>query len=108
MRRLLPLLLVLIALVPALGQAPPSGPDAAAPVLAAGAFRVTFIAARQPAPYSGRVYLILGKSSAREPRLQMGNWMNGPQLFAKEVKEVPVSGSVVMDAECLGFPASFA
>jgi hypothetical protein len=69
-------------------------------------FIVGFDPGVQTAPYSGRVYVVL--ANVREPRLKMSDWFNRPQVFALDVKDVPVGGSVLLNGAGLAHPRALA
>jgi len=72
----------------------------------AGLFHVRFDAALQSEPYSGRVYVAIGKSDTREPRLKMGDWFAGAQVFARDVSKVGPGGDVLFGPDALAYPKS--
>lgn len=103
MRRFPLLLIALILLVPA--TAARAQADASAAV---GAFRVVFDEAVQKKAYSGRVYVVLGRSARPEPRRQMTNWFNPAQTLAVDALGVaPGAAITVRDTE-LAFPKAHA
>ncbi len=86
------------------GARPAAQPAAATPAPIAGSFKVTFDAALQPGPYTGRVYIALGKRIKPEPRVVVGNWFTNTQVFAMDVKDLPPGGTVAIGESALGFP----
>lgn len=84
-------------------------PLAAGPTIPAGTIRVAFDPAVQREPFTGRVYVaVMLKGPWTEPRYLINDWFNGPQIFAKDVKDVPPGGSVTVDAEWMAFPRPLA
>ena len=66
-------------------------------------FRLSYDAALQPQPFSGRVYVMLGTRMDVEPRLGLG-WVNPPPVFAIETRNWKSSEHVVLDDPELAFP----
>lgn len=52
--------------------------------------------------YTGRMFLIVTRTEAPEPRLQVGRY--GPQLFGADVEGIKAGTSVVIDNNTLGYP----
>lgn len=83
-------------------------PPAAAEPQPAGSFRVTFDAALQPTPYTGRVYVALSTHAQPPLRRRAFDWYQPLQVFAVDVKDVPPGGSVEVGESALAFPKSMA
>lgn len=73
----------------------------------AGLFHVRFDAALQSKPYSGRVYVAVAKGGRREPRLGMGDWFAGAQVFAMDVANIGAGGEVMFGPDVLAYPKSY-
>jgi S-formylglutathione hydrolase FrmB len=80
----------------------PDAPDAI------GSFKITIDPSVLHAPYTGRVYVTLSKHGKPEPRLRMGEWLGGSQVFSLDVKDVAPGGSVTLGPGSLAFPAAYA
>lgn len=100
----------LALLVPfACAQGPQAVPQpGAAEPAPAGSFRVTFDAALQPTPYSGRVYVALSTHAQPPLRTRAFNWYQPLQVFAVDVKDLAPGGSVEVGAAALAYPKSMA
>lgn len=75
-----------------------------------GSFKIVFDAEQQATAYSGRVYVAFAEAEGRgEPRRSMDDWFRPGQVLSLDVKDVPVGGSVTIDAKnaALAFPKSF-
>src|SRR5437868_6725626 len=97
-RALVPLAAAMVLALPSVAQ-PPAAPEVVKPgqdaaVPSASSFRVSFDAALQDTPYSGRVYIVFSTQERGEPRRQMGNWMNPAQMLVRDVTDVGVGKSV--------------
>jgi len=53
---------------------------------------------------TGRVYVFLAKSDAREPRLQGGSYGGSVPFFGVDVEGLKPSAATVIDAKTLGYP----
>ncbi len=83
-------LLFLVAALPALAQR----------------FEVSFPATAHAGPITGRVFVIVTRTeSAREPRLQVGDWMQETPFFTADVSQLQPGRPAVVDATTLGYPA---
>ncbi len=91
------LLAVLFLAAPLLAQDVPARP-------AAGSFKVTFDAALQATPYTGRVCVTLSKRADTEPRRGLSDWGSKNPVFAVDAKDVAPGGTVVFDETAVGFP----
>ena len=65
-------------------------------------FEVTFTASAEPAPITGRVYVIFATDDSREPRLQVGR--HGVPFFGVDVVNLQPGRPVAIDASVLGYP----
>ena len=68
-------------------------------------FQVILDKAVQKTPFTGRVYVVVSKSSNPEPRLSISNWFHPPTVFAKEVEGVQPGETIVIRPSALTFPA---
>ena len=68
------------------------------------AFQVRFSEQVCPTPFTGRVLVMLSKTS-REPRTGP-NWFNPEPFFAKDVKDWKPGTPLVIDNSALGFPTT--
>lgn len=84
-----------------------AGASAKPAAVSAGLFHVRFDATVQGEPYSGRVYVAMGKSDKREPRLGMGDWFGGAQVFALDVSKINAGGDVTLGPDTLAYPKTF-
>ena len=71
---------------------------------AATRFEITFPASVHAQPITGRVFVILGRHEAREPRMQVGWWMQQTPFFGADVSQMQPGQAAVIDAGTLGFP----
>lgn len=69
------------------------------------AFRVTLDAKRFSTPYTGRLYVVLAPDNGLEPRLNVGDWFNPPQIVAVDVENLAPGVSVVIDGAAISYPA---
>ena len=65
-------------------------------------FEVTYPAAANAGPITGRVYVMLSRTNEREPRLQIGRL--GVPFFGRDVERVGPGQPAVVDATDLGHP----
>lgn len=89
--RLLPLLWLLCLALAALGQ---TGPR----------FEVTFPASVHAQPITGRVFLVLARTSTPEPRQQIGFWLQRTPFLGLDVDQLKPGQAAIIDASALGFP----
>jgi S-formylglutathione hydrolase FrmB len=79
----------------------------AGPVLAADpqplCFRVTFDPAVSPQPFTGRVFVMLLRNPAKEPRSQI-SWYNPEPTFALDVRDWKPGQPITLGPEALAFP----
>lgn len=73
----------------------------------ATSFVVTMDPVLQPEAYNGRVYVVLAKSGTPEPRLKMGDWFDGPQVFVTDLVNFSPVLNVVLGEGALGFPKEY-
>jgi S-formylglutathione hydrolase FrmB len=66
-------------------------------------FQVSFDRTVSPAPFSGRVYVLLSKEAHRQPPAGP-NWFNPDPFFARDVRDWKPGEQVVLGGDCLGFP----
>jgi hypothetical protein len=69
-------------------------------------FEVSFAASMRAEPITGRVFVIVSTTDAREPRLQVGFWGGQTPFFGVDVDELKPGESAVIDAGTLGYPAT--
>ena len=79
---------------------------AAAPARASGrlSFEVSFPPGAHAGPITGRVFVMISRTSDREPRLQIGR--NGAPFFGRDVEGLRPEQPAVIDATDLGSPVS--
>jgi S-formylglutathione hydrolase FrmB len=82
------------------------GQEAPAPAHA-GTFRLVLDPAAYAQPYTGRVYVVLATNPGGEPRLSMGEWFGGPQVFSMDVSNLAPGQSVIIGPGALGFPKTY-
>lgn len=70
-----------------------------------GSFTVNLDPTLQDGKYSGRIYLIFTSPSKREPRKQMNDWFNPPQILTQDVVDVP-AGQNIEFHPTLGYPVT--
>ncbi|GJQ30140.1 MAG: hypothetical protein HBSAPP03_20240 [Phycisphaerae bacterium] len=75
---------------------------------AAGSFRVTFDAAIQPTPYTGRVYVALSTHGQPPLRRRAFDWYQPLQVFAVDVTDLPPGGSITIGENALAYPKPLA
>jgi hypothetical protein len=86
-------ILVIAGIIPVRAQ---SGPK----------FEVSFAASTHAGPITGRVFVIISKTDAREPRLQVGFWGGQTPFFGVDVEELEPGQAAVIDAGTPGYPAT--
>jgi Putative esterase len=68
-------------------------------------FEVTVSAGLSPQARDGRLFIILAKPDAGEPRLAAGNpGINAPRMFARDVARIADKEPGVIDDKCVAFP----
>jgi len=108
MLRVLALLVAIIAVLPvsALSQ---DGAHIAPALPPAGAkFRLVMDEHLQRVPYSGRVYVVLGRAARPEPRQQMTNWFAPAQTLALDVSGIVPGAPIEVGGTVMSFPLPFA
>ncbi len=71
-------------------------------------FRVAFDPALQPAPYTGRVLVVVTQNLTGEPRRAIRDWFNPPQVFAVDVVKHDPAAPVTLDDKALSNPGKLA
>ncbi len=85
---------------------PDAAPSAKRPI--ASSFRLTLDPALHSGPYSGRVYVVLTKSSGGEPRRQMGIWGGSAVVLALDVSNVPPGTPIDVGNTAMAWPRPLA
>ena len=67
------------------------------------AFHLTFSKSVSAQPFTGRVYVMLGKSDKVEPRFGP-NWFRPEPIFARDVKDWKPGEDLTIDRTAFGFP----
>ncbi|HEU5335148.1 MAG TPA: alpha/beta hydrolase-fold protein, partial [Terriglobales bacterium] len=69
-------------------------------------FEVSFPAAAHAAPITGRVFVILARSTEPDPRMQIGSWTERTPYFGEDVSQLKAGDAAVLGADpgTLGFP----
>ncbi len=65
---------------------------------------ISYPAALDNGPITGRVFVIISKSDRVEPRLQAGSYQASVPFWGQDVNALKAGESAVMDAGVLGFP----
>ena len=78
-----------------------------APLAADPTITVTLDRALQPEPYSGRIYIVMGKG-VREPRRMMSDWFSPPQIFSLDAANAPAGAPIDVSSPAFNFPQSMA
>ncbi len=92
--------LSVLQLAPWRADAQSTQPVAARPLQ----FHITFDTALQSKPYTGRVYVVLSKRQDREPRYDINNWFDPPQVLALDVKGHKPNEPIRIAEQALGHP----
>jgi hypothetical protein len=69
-------------------------------------FTVTVPSTARAEVLTGRVFVVLSRDSAPEPRLAMGNLTQTPPFFGVDVTGLPAGQAAVIDDTTLGYPVS--
>jgi hypothetical protein len=69
-------------------------------------FEVSFSASIRTEPITGRVFVIVSMTDAREPRLQVGFWGGQTPFFGLDVDQLKPGEEAVIDAGTPGYPAT--
>jgi hypothetical protein len=80
-----------------------SGAAAQAQISSTPRFEIT-LPATSKQPVTGRVFVIVARSSDPEPRLQVGSWRSRAELLGHDVDQLQPGKTVALDALTLGFP----
>src|SRR5438046_7664190 len=67
-------------------------------------FEVSYPAALDNGPITGRVFVMISKSNRAEPRLQAGSYGGSIPFFGMDVNALKPGDSAVIDSSVLGFP----
>lgn len=67
-------------------------------------FEISYPAALDNGPITGRVFVIISKTDRVEPRLQAGSYQASVPFWGQDVNALKAGESAVMDAGVLGFP----
>lgn len=67
-------------------------------------FKLSFPASIHPEAITGRVFVMITKTEAREPRLQAGSWSGSVPFFGKDVEQMRPGEVVIIDEKVLGYP----
>src|SRR5512146_1667709 len=92
LHRKCPLLFILLLALPLLAQ---SGPTR---------FEVSFPQSAHAAAITGRVFVVISRSPAREPRLEVGDWMEETPFFGADVSQLAPGQAAVIDGTTPGYP----
>ena len=65
---------------------------------------VSFPQAVSQKPITGRVFVIVARREAPEPRIQVGSWDSHVPFFAEDVNQLAPGQAAVITADTLGFP----
>ena len=101
----MPLRALVLLLLAFILPAPATAQNAAGPPV--GSFKLVLDPALQTTPYSGRVYIALGKDGRGEPRTQMGNWFSPIQILAIDVTNIAPGSPISVGPTALSFPKAF-
>ena len=66
---------------------------------------VSFPSTLHADPVTGRVFVVISKNGAREPRFQVGFWGGETPFFGADVEQLKPGQAAVIDAGTLGYPA---
>jgi hypothetical protein len=65
-------------------------------------FKISFPASANSGPLTGRMFLIIARANAKEPRFQVGRY--GTQFFGVDFEKLEPSKEVTIDGTVLGYP----
>lgn len=65
-------------------------------------FEISYPAEVHPGPITGRAYVMISKTDAREPRLQIGR--NGTPFFGVDIERLEPGAAAIIDDKVLGSP----
>jgi len=69
-------------------------------------FEVSFPESVHATPITGRVFVIVSRKDAPEPRFQAGFWGDTAPMFGVDVDQLPPGRTASIDASTLGYPPS--
>ncbi len=69
-------------------------------------FGISFPSSLRAEAVTGRIFVIVSKSNAREPRLQVGSWGGQTPFFGVDVDQLKPGETTVIDRGVLGYPAN--
>jgi len=96
---ILALLTWFVLVSPAAAAASASAAPAAGP-----RFEISFPGSVHAQPITGRVFVVITRKPAPEPRLQIGSWTQETPFFATDVKELQPGASAAINDATLGYP----
>jgi enterochelin esterase-like enzyme len=67
-------------------------------------FEVTFPGAAHTGPITGRVFVIISRTSSPEPRYQIGTWFEETPFFGTDISQLKPGEPAVIDSGILGYP----
>ena len=97
----------LVAALSASALLPGAGPSRQAPAQRSAAgprFSVSFPASVHPDPITGRVFLVISRDSAPEPRFDAGSFTKSVPFFGIDVSALRAGKPAIIDAKAGGFP----
>jgi Putative esterase len=65
-------------------------------------FEISYAAAANPGPLTGRVFVMISRDNGHEPRLSVGR--TGVPFFGRDIEKLPAGQAAVIDATDLGTP----
>jgi hypothetical protein len=71
---------------------------------AKASFEVSYAASLDPGPVTGRIFVVITKNNAREPRFQAGSYGGSVPFFGVDVDSLKAGASALIDGATLGFP----
>src|SRR5205823_4324269 len=77
---------------------------APAPQSAGEKFEVSFPASAHPGPITGRVFVMIAKKEAPEPRIQGGGFGDMPPIFGSDVNALVPDRPAIIDSATPGYP----
>jgi enterochelin esterase-like enzyme len=66
---------------------------------------ISFPSATHADPITGRVFVMISRSSSREPRFQVGSWGEQTPFFGADVDQLRPNQAAIIDAGTPGYPA---
>ncbi|MFC1728915.1 alpha/beta hydrolase-fold protein [candidate division KSB1 bacterium] len=67
-------------------------------------FEISFPSSVHPEPITGRVFVMISRTDATEPRMQAGSWNRSVPFFGVDVNNLRPGSTVVIDENVLGYP----